>query len=181
MKRPAFLALCVLAVACAALFLRRPGNGDPAATSSSSSPVLSVAAPATPASAHLNERRAAESQITPGALNAPAPVSSAEEKEQRLNAISTASTTYSPEGIRDIKPFLLDPDPEIRAAAKDGLINLGESGGSAALRAAAKQIKEPREAASYLDAADYLDLPAWSETEEAQVTPEPQSPAPDKQ
>lgn len=162
MKRPALIALCVLAVISAGWLMQR---GKPTAAATAPEPAAPVTAQST---ARLNERRASEAQVTPGSLSAPGAAATSEEKEQRLDAIQTAATTYAPEGIRDIKPFLLDPDPEIRAAAKDGLVVLGESGGAVALRAAAKQLKDPREAAVYLDTADYLELPSWSDTEEAQ-------------
>ncbi|MDB6078778.1 MAG: hypothetical protein JWO82_2525 [Akkermansiaceae bacterium] len=183
MKRPALIALCVLAVISAGWLMQRGKTG-------AASPVpqeQASAAVTAQSSARLNERRAAEAQVTPGSLPSPAPASSPEEKEQRFDAINAAATTYAPEGIRDIKPYLLDPDAEIRLAAKDGLIVLGEAGGASALRAAAKQLKDPREAAVFLEAADYLELPSWSETEEAQVlagkipAPAVVEPAPDQQ
>jgi HEAT repeat protein len=184
MKRPALIALCVLAVISAGWLMQGGKTGAAPPVSTQEQPSAAVTAQS---SARLNERRAAEAQVNPGSLPSPAPASSPEEKEQRFDAINAAATTYAPEGIRDIKPYLLDPDAEIRLAAKDGLIVLGEAGGASALRAAAKQLKDPREAAVFLEAADYLELPSWSDTEEAQIlagqipAPAPVEPAPDQQ
>ena len=69
--------------------------------------------------------------------------------------------------MKVIRPFLLDPDPEVRAAARDGMVQLGESDAIPLLRDAAAKLKDPAEIASLQEAADLLALPAWSDTEEA--------------
>ncbi len=82
-------------------------------------------------------------------------------------AIDAAVVTYEPSGVKAILPFLLDPDPQIRQAARDGMVQLGESDAIPLLRDAASKLDDPQEVASLQDAADLLSLPAWSETEEA--------------
>ncbi len=81
--------------------------------------------------------------------------------------IDAAVVTYSPAGVKAIRPYLLDADPEVRAAARDGMVQLGESDAVPLLRDAASKLKDPQEVASFREAADLLELPAWSESEEA--------------
>ena len=69
-----------------------------------------------------------------------------------------------------IRPLLLDPDPEVRMAARDGMVQLGEADAVPVLRDAASKLTDPAEIASFQEAADLLALPAWSETTEAQDT-----------
>lgn len=76
-----------------------------------------------------------------------------------LTEIETASTSYDAAAVTKIAPFLLHKDPSIRLAAISGMINLGESKGAPILRTAAKDLSDPREASSFLEAADFLELP----------------------
>jgi hypothetical protein len=81
--------------------------------------------------------------------------------------IESAALRYEPSAVKDIKPWLLDADPEIRQAARDGLVMLGESDAIPFLRDAASRLEDPAEVASFHEAADLLSLPAWSESDEA--------------
>lgn len=81
--------------------------------------------------------------------------------------IQEAVVTYSPDGVAAIRPFLKDPDPAIRQAARDGMVQLGEADAVPVLREAALQAEDPEEIASLREAADLLALPAWSESAEA--------------
>jgi HEAT repeats len=81
--------------------------------------------------------------------------------------IQEAAVTYSSEGVAAIRPFLKDPDPAIRQAARDGLVQLGEADAVPVLREAALRAEDPAEVASLREAADLLALPAWSESAEA--------------
>jgi hypothetical protein len=83
--------------------------------------------------------------------------------------IHQAMTTYSPSGVHPIRPFLTDPDPAIRQAARDGMVQLGEPDAIPHLRAAAAKLADPAEIASLHEAADLLALPAWSESAEARA------------
>lgn len=102
-----------------------------------------------------------------GVENTPA---TAAHREEAQAVIDAASVTYSPEGVQAIRPFLLDPDPEVRMAARDGMVQLGEVDAVPLLRAAAGKLKDQLEIASFHEAADLLALPPWSETTEAQDT-----------
>jgi hypothetical protein len=81
--------------------------------------------------------------------------------------IESAALRYEPSAVKDIRPWLLDTDPEIRQAARDGMVMLGESDAIPFLRDAASRLKDPAEIASFHEAADLLSLPAWSESDEA--------------
>lgn len=81
--------------------------------------------------------------------------------------IESAALRYEPSAVKDIRPWLLDADPQIRQAARDGLVMLGESDAIPFLRDAASRLKDPAEIASFHEAADLLSLPAWSESDEA--------------
>jgi hypothetical protein len=81
--------------------------------------------------------------------------------------IEAAAVRYEPSAVKDIRPWLLDTDPQIRQAARDGLVMLGESDAIPFLRDAASRLDDPAEVASFHEAADLLSLPAWSESDEA--------------
>ncbi|QJE95410.1 HEAT repeat domain-containing protein [Luteolibacter luteus] len=88
-------------------------------------------------------------------------------RDEAQAAIDAAVITYSPEGVKQIRPWLLDADPEVRMAARDGMVQLGEPDAIPLLRDAAGKLKEHSEIAAFHEAADLLALPAWSETTEA--------------
>ena len=98
--------------------------------------------------------------ILPQALDANG--STAEGEERRLailGSLQEAATTYSPEGIPLIEPSLYSSDREVREAAADALVVLGETGGAKALRKAAAKSRDPREAVALIERAEYLELP----------------------
>lgn len=77
-----------------------------------------------------------------------------------LETIQTASISYDPVELPRIQPFLSHPDPEVRAAALNGIVALGHAAGAALLREAAKRAATPHEAVELLSKADYLELPS---------------------
>jgi hypothetical protein len=81
---------------------------------------------------------------------------------QILESIHEASISYDARELPKIQPHLIHPDPEVRAAALDGVLTLGDAAGAPLLRQAASTLKDPREAVKYLEAADYLELPSGS-------------------
>ncbi|MEK7949187.1 HEAT repeat domain-containing protein [Luteolibacter soli] len=95
------------------------------------------------------------------------PATDAERLVTARAIIESAALRYEPSAVKDIRPWLLDTDPEIRQAARDGLVMLGESDAIPFLRDAASRLKDPAEIASFHEAADLLSLPAWSDSEEA--------------
>ncbi len=93
--------------------------------------------------------------------------------------IQSAVITYSPEGVKPIARHLTDSDPEIREAARQGLVQLGEADAIPVLRHAASQLDEI-EAKACQEAASLLELPSWSLTEEARaLSSELSQPTPD--
>jgi len=87
--------------------------------------------------------------------------------DEAQTAIDAAVVAYSPDGVKVIRPWLLDADPKVRMAARDGLVQLGEPDAIPVLRDAAGKLKDHSEIAAFHEAADLLALPAWSETTEA--------------
>ncbi len=85
-----------------------------------------------------------------------------QEKSIMLTAIDEASVMYSPDALPIIEPMLYSNDREIRQAAADALIVLGETAGAEILRKAASQTKDPVEAVGLIEKADYLELPSAS-------------------
>lgn len=88
-------------------------------------------------------------------------------REEARTTIDSAVVTYSPAGVKAIRPYLLDADPEVRAAARDGMVQLGEGDAVPLLRDAASKLENAEEVASLQEAADLLALPAWSDSEDA--------------
>ncbi len=126
------------------------------------------AGPAAPTASSLpaaEGRAAAGIPESTGAVREPAPPSQTEappaitDVSAILSRIDEASTRYDPSALPVLQPYLLHEDEEVRTAAVDGIIALGEAGGAPLLRAASAQLKDPREAVAYLDAAEYLELP----------------------
>lgn len=104
---------------------------------------------------------------------------SGERREVVFQEIQSAVITYSPEGVKPIAQHLTDSDPEIREAARQGLVQLGEADAIPVLRHAARQLDEV-EAKACQEAAAFLELPSWSLTEEARaVSAELSKPTPD--
>lgn len=89
------------------------------------------------------------------------PESLSEEKRIAIfNEIEQASVTYDAKALPQIERYLLHPDPEVRAAAMNGMIVLGDSAAAPLLRAAAEKAPTPKEAVALGEAADYMELPA---------------------
>lgn len=83
------------------------------------------------------------------------------ENEVILSEIHEASIQYEPSQIPVIIQYLAHPEKEVRLAAVDGLIVLGERAAADHLREASKRLEDPREAVIFLDAADFLELPSY--------------------
>jgi hypothetical protein len=75
-----------------------------------------------------------------------------------LEVLSDAATSYDPAELPVIEPYLRDADAEIRQAALDSMIILGDAAGAPMLRAAAATAT-PAEAEKLLKAAAFLELP----------------------
>jgi|GEM_PF-1435362 len=77
-----------------------------------------------------------------------------------FNEIEAAAITYDAEELPILESYLFDPDPEIRQAALNGMLTLGDAAASPLLREAAENAYSPQEAVAMLEAADYLELPS---------------------
>lgn len=83
-------------------------------------------------------------------------------KPEILESIHEAAISYSAEELPKIQPFLLHSDPEVRAAALQGMITLGDAAAAPLLRNAAQLAISPEEATALRQAADYVELPSGS-------------------
>lgn len=84
-----------------------------------------------------------------------------EQRQATIDAIDEAVVTYSPEGLKVLGPLLADPDPAIRAATVEGIIQLGARQGADVLRRAARTTRNPSEQVRMLQAAEFLELPEY--------------------
>ena len=92
----------------------------------------------------------------------PVPLVDESSRERILTELQEAATTYDAAHLPKIEPYLSHPDAELRTAAVNAVITLGDSAGAPLLRAASSLIKDPREAVALLDAAEYMELPSGS-------------------
>lgn len=89
----------------------------------------------------------------------PTPEAAGQRREDILAEITAASITYDAAQLSVIRPYLLDPDPEVRTAAIHGMIVLGDAAAGPMLRDAAAIAATPHDAVELLDAAAYVELP----------------------
>ncbi|MFA6962908.1 MAG: hypothetical protein WC205_19290, partial [Opitutaceae bacterium] len=87
------------------------------------------------------------------------PVTTLQGLYKAFDVISAAATDTSPESLATLISYAAMENPDIRPAAIDALIRRGDTSAAAQLRAAAKNMENPRDAVTLLDAADYLELP----------------------
>lgn len=83
-----------------------------------------------------------------------------EERAAILNAIEQASVTYDSKALLLIEPYLTHPDPEVRLAAMNGMVVLGEAAAGPLLRKAAESAPTPKEAVALAEAASFVELPS---------------------
>lgn len=74
--------------------------------------------------------------------------------------IEKAVVTYSPDALPTFERFLASNEPDVREAARDGLVRLGEKGGGAILRRATARMTDPEEIKRMQETADWLELPS---------------------
>lgn len=80
-------------------------------------------------------------------------------RAEALEKIEEAATSYDPAELPVIRPFLIHPDPELRAAAVNGMVVLGDASAGPMLRDAARTLSSPEEAKKMEEAANYVELP----------------------
>jgi hypothetical protein len=83
------------------------------------------------------------------------------EKQAVMDRIQEAISTYSAEGVPVLKPLLTSPDLEIREHAIEAMKQLDAPEAAAALREVANKTTDPRDRQAMLEAADFVDLPAY--------------------
>jgi hypothetical protein len=69
-------------------------------------------------------------------------------------------TLYDKEGLKIVSGHLKDADPTVREAAREGLIQLGDSDAIPLLERAAAENPNPEEANKLKEAAEFLRLPS---------------------
>lgn len=111
-----------------------------------------AAASASPAETNQIAEAASSDTPPPGSLEP-------EARAKVIEQIEAAYVSYRPEALPQIAPFLSHADPEVRAFAREAVVQVGHAEGVPLLRGAAKKARDPREAAALLDAAEYLELP----------------------
>lgn len=91
-----------------------------------------------------------------------APPADDKPREDILAEIEQLSVTYDAKELPRIEPYLLHPDAEVRKAAMNGMIVLGDSTAAPLLRKAAEKAPTPQEAVALTEAADFMELPEGS-------------------
>jgi hypothetical protein len=86
------------------------------------------------------------------------------EKQVIMDKIQEAMSTYSAEGVPILKTYLTSPDIEIREYAIEAMKQIDAPEAAAALREAFKKTTDPRDRQAMLEAADFVDLPAYNPT-----------------
>ena len=84
------------------------------------------------------------------------------EKEVVLADLNRAACTYEASSLPKIEPYLYSKDKELREAALNDIVILGDAAGAPLLRKAAEQSQDPNEAAELMNKANYLELPSGS-------------------
>lgn len=102
----------------------------------------------------------------------------AEDHRGVIVAIQTAATTYEAAKVPEIQPYLTHPDPAVRTAAMNGIVELGYPTGASVLREAAARAATPEEAALLNAKADYLLLPSTYQLMKSKKFGVPMPPAP---
>ncbi len=157
-----------------AVFYSRPGRGTegrpqaeapaPGVPPRASGPQLPDAA--APAPKPADTAGTPTGPAVPLANEAAPPAETASGREQTLEAIQELVVTYDAASVPALARFLSSQDAEIRNAAREGLIQLGERAAIPYLEEAARRAA-PEEAQALREAAEFLALPTWTERREA--------------
>jgi|JI6StandDraft_1071083.scaffolds.fasta_scaffold00642_15 hypothetical protein len=119
-----------------------------------------------------------QSAMDPAKAAAPWPDS--KDHQGVIAAIQAAAITYEVVKLPEIQPYLAHPDPVVRAAAMNGIVELGYPSGAQVLREAAARAATSEEAALLNAKADYLLLPSTYQLMKSKKfgLPMPANPAP---
>ncbi|HAL70857.1 MAG TPA: hypothetical protein DCP71_03700 [Verrucomicrobiales bacterium] len=160
---PLWLAGVVLAAAiCGGFFFMAGGPDKSASQIAQTTPVKTPTVTSQPSAGDaLSSGAVAEVPLSQAPATV-APVKTPDAKPQILETIQDAAVSYDAKELPKIQPFLLHPDPEVRAAALQGMIDLGDAAAAPLLRAASQLALSPEEALALKQAADYVELPSGS-------------------
>jgi len=110
-------------------------------------------------SPHLNpapdKRPGDGSAATPN----PPPAELEKARDLAIEKMQEAATSYDPAELPVIRPYLESPDPELREAAVDAMMVLGDASAGPMLREAAKKLDSIEESYKMVKAAEFLELP----------------------
>lgn len=84
------------------------------------------------------------------------------DREEAIEKMQDAATSYDPKELSVIRPYLESDDPKLREAAVDAMIVLGDASAGPMLRDAAKKLDSAEESKKMIKAADYVELPSAS-------------------
>lgn len=165
---PLWLAGVVLAAAICGGFFFMAGGPDKsphktAQTTQAAAPAKTpTAAAQSSEGATLSPGRTEEMPLSHQPLATVATAKTPDAKPQILEAIQDAAVSYDAKELPKIQPYLLHPDPEVRAAARQGMIDLGDAAAGPLLRAASNLALSPEEALALKEAANFVELPSGS-------------------
>lgn len=154
-----FLSICLLIIAITIgyiIFKREPSKPTPHFTHKSDRLTEKQSAP--PSS--LNSPGQTEISKPSPATIAQSEVPKAESHQEALERMHEASITYDRAQLKIIQPYLTHPDAELRSAAINAMVVLGDASAGPMLREASKTAPSPREAVAMEEAADYVELPS---------------------
>ena len=80
-------------------------------------------------------------------------------RAEAIDLLHEASVSYDAAQLPVIEPYLRNADPEIRSAALDAMVVLGDKSAAGLIRNAAKSLSSAEEALKYEKTAAYLELP----------------------
>lgn len=157
-----FLSICMLVIAITIGYLalhRKPSKPTPPSTHKMQSPTemesAKVSAPSSPSSPIRTEiSKPSSAAITQSEVR------KVESHQEALEQMHEASITYDKAQLKVIQPYLTHPDAELRSAAINAMVVLGDASAGPLLREAAKNAPSPREAVAMEEAADYVELPS---------------------
>jgi hypothetical protein len=158
----------ILLIAAGVMLVPRSKDTPPAAEPSRTEQTAAVSS--------KSGARESDAAAKPEGEAKPAAISD-EERMTILNGIEQASVTYDAKALADIEPYLLHPDAEVRQAAMNGMIVLGDAAAGPLLRKAAEKAPTPKEAVALTEAAEYIELPAGTFVPKDRVTPGNRIPA----
>ena len=128
------------------------GNPQPGPTPASRPEPPATPVPASPAATGGGRRKPG----TPLRIPAGQPIPEVFPHEKERDAIQSLAATYDARHIPEIAAFLDHPDPLVRAAACQGLVQLSSPEAVPVLRAAAAKARSEEEATALREAADFL-------------------------